>query len=203
MLLAHTKTLEHGTAKYPITHVEVKSFTLPSGIHSKTLDNVFLGQVPKRVIIGFVSNKAFNGDVKKNPFNFHHYKTNYFSLYVDGEQIPTKPLQSHYEVDKETSVLAYHTLFTGTGVHFSNTGNSISREDYSNGYCLMAFDLTPDLAASETSHWNLVRNGNVRIEMGFDEALEETLNCIVYAEFDNVIEIDRHRNVTTDFGGAM
>ncbi len=203
VLLAHSKTLEHGTCKYPITHVELKSFTLPAGIQSKTLDNVFLGQVPKRVIVGLITNRAFNGDFKLNPFNFQNFKTNFFSLYVDGEQIPTKPLQPHYEAGKEMSVLAYHTLFTGTGVHFSNSGNSISREDYSSGYCLMSFDLTPDLSASETSHWNLVRNGNVRIEMGFDDALTETVNCLVYAEFDNVIEIDRHRNVSTDFAGGM
>lgn len=190
VLLAHSRTLEHGTAKYPITHVEVKAFTLPAGIRNKTLDNVFLGQVPKRIVTGLVANTAFNGDFKRNPFNFQDFGTNYFSLYVDGEQIPSKPLQPHYEADKERSVLAYHTLFTGTGVHFSDTGNGIARDEYSGGYCLMAFDLTPDLSASETSHWNLVRNGNVRVEFGFDKELQETVNCLVYAEFDNVIEID-------------
>jgi hypothetical protein len=203
VLLAHSKTLEHGTAKYPITHVDVKSFTLPSGIRSKTLDNVFSGQVPKRIIVGLVSNKAFNGDFKLNPFNFKHYKTNYFSLYVDGEQIPSKPLQPNFADGIEQFVLSYNTLFNGTGIHYSNTGNSISRHEYKNGNCLMVFDLTPDLSANETSYWNLVRNGNVRVEFGFAEDLPETVNCLVYAEFDNVIEIDRFRNVSTDYGSSV
>src|SRR5436190_13531721 len=43
VLLAHSKTLQSGTAKYPITRVEVKSVTLPTGIRNKTLDSVFLG----------------------------------------------------------------------------------------------------------------------------------------------------------------
>jgi len=33
------------------------------------LDNVVLGQLPKR-IVDFVDNKAFNGDRKLNSFNF-------------------------------------------------------------------------------------------------------------------------------------
>ncbi|XP_023247392.1 uncharacterized protein F54H12.2-like [Copidosoma floridanum] len=62
VLIAHAKTLANTTAKYPITHVEVKSFTLYSGINGDSLDNVILGQLPKRIILGFVDNKAFNRD---------------------------------------------------------------------------------------------------------------------------------------------
>jgi len=202
VLLAHSKTLESGSAKYPITRVEVKTVTLPTGITGKTLDSVFLGQLPKRVIVGLVDNRAFNGDFKKNPFNFHHYNVNYFALYVDGEQVPGgKPLQPDYTVGGELYVLAYHTLFAGTGIHFSDSGNDIDRSEFPYGNHLLAFDLTPDMSAGQSSHWNLVRNGNLRIEIGFKEALTETVNCVVYAELDNVIEVDRQRNVTMDFGG--
>lgn len=93
---------------------------------------------------------------------------------------------------------AYHTLFNGTGVHFSNTGNCVGRDQFSDGYCLMAFNLTPVLSASETAYWNLVRNVNVHLEIGFDARLTETLNCLVYAKFENVIEIDRYHNVAMD-----
>lgn len=198
VLLAHTKTLETTTAKYPVTRTDVKVLTIPAGVQRKSLDNVFLGQLPKRCIIGFVSNKGFNGDYASNPFNFHHHKINYFSLYIDGQQIPSKPLQPDFTKDG-TYVLPYHTLFSGTGIHFLNEGNVISRADYPQGYCLTAFDLTPDLSANVNTHWNLIKNGSLRLEVAFEEALTATVNCLVYAEFDNVIEIDRHRNVVVDF----
>jgi len=199
ILIAHSKILETATAKYPITRVELKSFTLPSGIRSKTLDNVFLGQLPKRIIIGMVTNTAFNGDFKKNPFNFQHFNMNFFSLYVDGEQVPAKPLQPDFK--QHQYIREYHSLFEGTGIHFKDAGNEITRAEYPHGYCLLAFDLTPDMSALDTSHWNIVRNGNLRIEMSFSDALTETVNCIVYAEMDNVIEVDRDRNVSVDFSG--
>jgi hypothetical protein len=197
VLLAHQKVLASTTAKYPITRAEVKVLTIPSGVQGKSLDNIFLGQVPKRCIIGFVDNTAFNGNLKHNPFNFHHHNMNLFSLYVDGQQIPSKTLQPSFSTGLMVST--YHTLFSGTGIHFLNEGNSISRQDYGDGYCLMCFDLTPDLSASSTSHWNLVRHGSVRLEVRFESALTTTINCVVYAEFDNIIEINKHRDVSVDY----
>ncbi|KAL6433571.1 hypothetical protein ACFW04_006573 [Cataglyphis niger] len=70
VLLAHARMLSKVTAKYPLTKVEVKTFTIHSGVVGESLDNVILGQLPKRIIVGFVNNKAFNGDRKLNPFNF-------------------------------------------------------------------------------------------------------------------------------------
>ena len=92
-------------------------------------------------------------------------------------------------------------MFTGTGIHFLNDGNDISREDYPNGYCLFAFDLTPDLSANELSHWNLIRHGSVRLEVRFASPLTTTVDCVVYAEFENILEIDASRQILIDFTG--
>lgn len=200
VLLSHEKALSKTTAKYPLTRVEVKTLTIHSGVHGETLDNVILGQLPKRLIIGFVSNKAFNGDRSMNPFNFTHCNINFLCLYVDGVQIPSKPLQPDFTKNKQY-VEAYHTLFTGTGVHYLDSGNEISRDDYPNGYCLFAFDLSPDLAASCTDHWSLVRHGSIRVDVRFEKPLIATINCLVYAEYDNILEVDASRQVLVDFAG--
>ena len=200
VLLAHAKALAKTTAKYPLTRVEVKTLTMRGGILGETLDNVILGQLPKRIIIGFVDNKAFNGDKSYNPFNFKHYNINFFSIYVDGTQIPPTPLQRNFK--ENLYVEAYHTLFSGCGIHFFNQGNMISRESYAKGSCLFAFDLTLDYSANSTSHWKLIRQGSMRIEVRFAEALISTVNCIVYAEYDNVLEIDSSRQVIVDFSSS-
>ena len=175
----------------------MKTISLHAGAYS---DNVIFGQLPKRIIIGFVDNKAFNCDFKLNPFNFHHYKINYLSLYVDGVQISSRPLQPDF-ANYRLHVDSFHTLLSGTGMRFLNMGHSIDREDYRRGYCLFAFDLTPDLSANSNSHWNLVKHGSVRIEVRFEEALSSTTNCIVYTEYDNVLEIDAARQVMVEFTG--
>ena len=199
VLLAHAKALATTTAKYPITRVEVKTFTLHPGISGDCIENVILGQLPKRVILGFVDNKAFNGDRALNPFNFQNYSINYLSLYVDGSQVPCKPLQPVFSDPSPQYVEAYHTLYSGTGMHYMDAGNEIDRDDYAKGYCLFAFDLTPDLSAHYAGHWNLVKNGTMPVEVRFEKPLSQTVNCILYAEFDNVLEIDSNRQVVQDF----
>lgn len=87
VLLAHSKRLELSATKYLITRMEVKALTIPRGDQEKALDNIFLGQLPKRVITGLVWNTAFNWDFKANPDIFNHYKTNVSLLYINGSQI--------------------------------------------------------------------------------------------------------------------
>ena len=55
----------------------------------------------------------------------------------------------------------------------------------------------PDL--DEGGHFHLVKQGNLRLELHFATQLPETINVIVYAEFDNVIEDDKARNVSFDY----
>ena len=75
--LAQANTLEQTTAKYPLRRVEVKTFSIPQGNQSFTRERMFLGQTPKRIVIGCVENTAINGDFKKNPYNFKHFNLNF------------------------------------------------------------------------------------------------------------------------------
>lgn len=196
ILIAHTKALSVSTAKYPITRVEIKTVTISRDIQSKTIDNLYLGQLPKRCIIGFVESTAFNGSLAQNPYNFQHFNHNYLALYVDSVQIPSKPLTPDFE--KKMFTRSYHTLFSGSGVHFGDIGNDISLSDYPGGYCLVAFDLTPDLSCHD-SHWNIIKSGSLRVEIRFSKPLEKTITAVIFSEFDNIIEIDRNRNVIIDY----
>jgi hypothetical protein len=67
--LAHSKILESGMAKYPIRSVICKSFTIPAGYLDVSHEKLFLGQLPTRVVVGLVDNRAYNGDRERNPFN--------------------------------------------------------------------------------------------------------------------------------------
>ena len=45
-----------------------------------------------------------------------------------------------------------------------------------------------------------MRQGSVRLALKFAAALGATVSVVAYAEFENVIEVDRDRNVIFDFG---
>lgn len=196
VFLAHAKALEHTNAKYPIRRVICKSFTVPAGFLDISHEKLFSGQMPTRLVVGIVRNDAFNGNLARNPFNFQHFKLTEISVYVDGQQQQNiKPLRSDFT--NKLYINSYLSLFSGTGKLNKDDGNNIDRDEYGNGYTLYAFDLSPDLA--EDDHFNLTHQGGLRLVLKFAEALTATVSVIAYAEFENVVEIDRNRNVIFDF----
>ena len=80
-----------------------------------------------------------------------------------------------------------------------NEGIGINRVSYAQGHFIVGFDLTPDGSANSISHLQLARYGSVRIEVRFEQALTATVNCILYSEFQNIIEFDSNRHVIADF----
>lgn len=110
--------------------------------------------------------------------------------------MPAKPYQPNF--DKTLYARSYLSLFTDLNRLHHSPNINISFSDYKDGYTLYAIDLTPDLAANE-SHVSVNRSGNIGIDIKFGTALSETVSLVVYAEYRNVIEIDKSRGVYTDF----
>ena len=66
--MAHIKVLEKRTVKYPMRSVECKVYSIPAGARSHTHENLFLGTLPKRLVLCCIDNDAYNGAYdKKTP----------------------------------------------------------------------------------------------------------------------------------------
>lgn len=192
VVLGHAKSLEKTTAKYPIERVLCKAYSIPSGNMSFVQDNIFIGQMPRRIVVACVDNDAFNGNYKKSPFEFKHYNINFIAVYVDGQSTPSTPLQPDF--GNQHFIRTYQNLF----LNAEDRGLFLTRSEFSGGNALFRFDLSPDLC--EGGHLNLVRHSNLRLEIKFSVPLPQTISLLVYAEFENLIEINKARNILYDFG---
>ncbi|KAI8511988.1 hypothetical protein Bbelb_110880 [Branchiostoma belcheri] len=68
--------LNKESAKYPLRRIQVKPFTIPQGNHTVSNDNLFLGQIPKRLAIALVPHKALTPK-----FEGGHFIRSYFNLF--------------------------------------------------------------------------------------------------------------------------
>jgi hypothetical protein len=66
----HVKAWEKTSCKYPVRRVEVKVDTVPTGNMNYVQDNMFLGQLPKRLVIACVDSDALNGTIGKKSVRF-------------------------------------------------------------------------------------------------------------------------------------
>ena len=155
--MAHIRALEKGTAKYPLRPVDCKVYSIAQGSMSSTHENLFLGTLPKRIIMWCVDNDALNGAFGKNPFHAKNNAINFLAVYVDGRQVPAKPLQPNFETGQY--VRSYVNLFSATGKQAQDEGNELTRDDFGNGYTFFGFDLTPD--ACDGGCFHLVQKGNL------------------------------------------
>lgn len=193
----HAQKLQSGVfARYPVTRVDTKIMNIPNGTRNVSLDNVYMGDIPKKLIMAMVSDDALAGSYKNNPFYLYHNNISRVSLNVAGEQIPAKPLTFDFTpTDGFTYLRGYVSLFKDLGLVYRGQGNDIDRNDYQYGYFLLAFDLTPDQA---DSYKTVTKTGNLSIDLNFKESTDK-IALLLFAEFDNVIKIDGRRNVLTDY----
>ncbi|GFW16560.1 uncharacterized protein F54H12.2 [Trichonephila clavipes] len=161
VILGHAKALEKTSAKYPINRVLCKVYSIPKGSMSFIQDNIFSGQMPKKLFVGCVDNEAFHGAFSKSPYEFKHFNLNFIGVYVAGQPVPHNPLELDFS--KDQYIRAYQTLFFGTDRMGQDRGIFISRKEYKDSNTLFGFNLSPDLCSSG-EHLSLIKHSNLRLE---------------------------------------
>jgi len=72
-LLAHIATLNTwALARYNLTRVELKTFTVSAGSKSLSIYNAVLGPVPKPLLFTMDNYADFIGTIDTNPYKFLH-----------------------------------------------------------------------------------------------------------------------------------
>lgn len=187
-----------GTAKYPITRVEVKPITIPAGSNNVNVDNCFVGQMPRRIIFGMVDEAAFNGSFDNDPYEFKHNNLEGLAAYIDGTQYPNVA----YKPDFTKGLVAreFDALYSVLNQNVNFPSFEMTLEKFKTNP-LFAFNFSPDLSAGAGSdgHVSLIKRGAMRLQLKFKNDLPNTTILLIFAEFDNLIEVNEIREVTTDF----
>jgi hypothetical protein len=190
--------LEKSPARYFIERKEVKTFNIPAGQTSYSLDNIYNGQLPKIIYVSFIPNSAFTGTYDSDPFIFNNMNLNSIVAFVDGRMVPNIPYTPDY--DNDCYAREYYSLFEQSNQNNNNVNFTCSYAQFKSKHCMYSFNLSPDKNVNiDKGSLSLLKRGSIRIEFGFKTAPTVPLTMLAYACYDSLIEIDRSRNVTKDY----
>ena len=194
ILTAHERILAKTTAKYEFDRLVFRHFNIPKDSNNHTLENIFNGMLPQKIIFMLCDTEDFTGSLSTNPYNFQHKNISHVSLFVDQT-----PLINHNLNFSDSKYIEFfQNFYFHLGYTNPHKGNlEITRDDFKNGYTIMVYDLSTDLNAG--THLNLHRTGNLRLSLTFATTLTKPATILIIGSFSNLVQIDKDRKVFHDF----
>ena len=73
--------------QYILPTPSINYYTIESGSSQFMRDDLFMGRIPKHLVIGLVLTSAYHGKSDENPFNFQHFDVCEIGLYKDSMKL--------------------------------------------------------------------------------------------------------------------
>ena len=193
---SHLSTFKRGgTAKYPISYTEVKPIPINSGMSSVSIDNAYHGELPYQLVVAMVDEKAVNGDIGSNPFEFKHNNISNISITYNGRVYPGIPYRTNFEKQGH-NMKAFYDMFKNSGqLRDNNPELAVNRADFRLGNCFFAFNFSADRSDASSGHMDLLKRGNARIDLEFGKKLENAIVLMMWAENNRLPEFDAFGNL--------
>jgi hypothetical protein len=160
-----------------------------------SLNDVFHGYVPERVLVMFVETSAFRGKNTRNPFNFQHFDIEYIGLFKNGVPYPHPPVKANFTQNRFAQ--AYY--LTMKSLQSPEPGApAITYEEFKSGTTIFSYDLTPDQAGGLDPHQSVSKKANIRLDVNFSTPLAQETMMLIYYEQDVRVSIDHTRAISVE-----
>ena len=197
--LAQEAALNLTPALYPLTKSQLKNCSIEIGSREKTFEDVFAGKIPSRFTVGFVLDKAYDGHLNNNPFNFQNFDVKFIGAYYNGVPVPGKAYEPTFN-----GISAIGTEFIDSYDAMCNyskrkyLGNDITRDDFANGYCFFVFDID-QIGEDYDNIVPLYKSGNLRLVVKFKNGITDAIQMLVYASFPYIMKINKEREIILEY----
>ncbi|KAF7627107.1 hypothetical protein Mgra_00009617 [Meloidogyne graminicola] len=151
------KKLELKPARYPMRKTSLKSLFISEN-RTEFNANLWMDQVPRRIVLGMVENKNFVGHQKYSSLYFHHFDLRNISITAGGVTYPAAPYSLDFANGKYARI--YHDMQEAIGYAGTLESNGISMFRYAKaGFCFFVFNLTNSQEDNGPEMFDLIKNG--------------------------------------------
>ena len=199
-----TAARTRSTARYPLHASKIRTFSMADGLTDFDQDQLFTNRVHVRVLVGLLHNSAFNVAYTRSPFAFEKFGLTLIRMTINGEEYPYKNALELVHNDGYRSLLetmaSYQTgeapiilpEMWGQTVRLNHDASAVVNA--SGNVTLFAFNFTPD-GRPDAPTFHPPQSGNVRLQFKLNGSAGHAITVLIYAEFENVMEIDNNNGV--------
>ena len=189
MLVMHQQQLHSGHSyRFAYPTISVKTLSIPVGTLRQEYDNLYLGSLPRRIIMVMLLSEHVSGTVGSNPFNFQNFNLNYLALRVNGELLPRQAYQPNFG-ESEDYIRDYLQVLTALDLDGECSSSlCLSPIQWAHGFTFFAFKLFPNQSSIRPS-------GSVRMDIRFGTVTAGIISILLFAESEGALEIDKYKNV--------
>lgn len=189
------RKLDLKPARYAVRKTLMKSAFISAGRYQFNA-NLFMDQIPRRIIMGLVANADFVGNLTTSPFNFQNFNVREISIVANGRIYPQAPYDFDYKNGK--CIRAFQALHENCGFANSLEGNGINLDQFKKTHCIYVFNLTNSLE-DQGGVFDLIKNGTTEVDIKFNDKVPEGgIALVVMAECDSLIMLDKNRTISSD-----
>ena len=205
-----TAARTRSTARYPLHASKIRTFSMADGLTDFDQDQLFTNRVPVRVLVGLLHNSAFNGAYRRSPFAFEKFGLTLIRMTINGEEYPYKNALELVHNDGSKYNFGYRRLLETMASYQTGEASMILPEMWgqtvrlnhdssdvvnaSGNVTLFVFNFTPD-GRPDAPTFHPPQSGNVRLQFKLNASAGHAITVLIYAEFENVMEIDNNNGV--------
>lgn len=192
-----TQKMMKTNTTFPTVRSEIRSYPLANTTRNFTIDNPFSGRIPNLLIVGMVRADAYNGTNNRHPFLFQKFNLTYCKQFIKGEEYPYSTLM--LTRDDTSDVAGYDRFMEATGCKRKRKVNMVQPSEWGHGKgcSLIAFDNTAN-GERNSRVLNPRLSGSHRLEFLFSANQGANITIILYAEFENILNVTESKAVLYD-----
>ena len=191
-LLALHKSLSNPNAvlDYMYTNTLTRTYTLGINQSSISINNPFNACIPERMFMVFVDMDAWNGSWKRNGIYFGHHKLSSLNVSLNGSNLYNINCKFPHDFSQ-----LYYATCKALGLE---NDHLVHHDAFDKGRCVIALKFT---AEHTEDTFNIERNGNLKIDLTFDEPVSKNILIFLAGETQATMAIDNTRTILNHVRG--
>ena len=188
--LDETRHSKREVAKFPTVRSEIRVFSHPANMTEFNQGNLFQGRIPDRLIVGLLHAHSYNGHYQYNPFSFQKFGLVSIKQLVRGEEYPYQTLELN-QADTHRDMEGYFRFLQASEAWRKGQSSMVTPEMWGGtGCCTLFMFNNVANGAADGGLMNPRQSGELRLVFRLGAAINHVINVLLYAEFENVLEID-------------